>query len=475
MTVDEFLVYYKQRFRRTSSFLSGAVLMLIDAVALMLSIGTGFFIINAINNSFINFRSFVTYSVYLPLILLVFYVAGLYPGIMISPVEEIKRFCLCTFFSFAGIAISIFIDDNKERIAVAIALLLAVPVATFFLPIARQIMRTLFSRFRWWGLPAVIYCTGSSGNEVIDRMLKQPDLGYKPALIVDSSARKPREYNGIPVFAPSKELLKTIRSINIKVAILCDYQADIFKIMQSYRYTITVSKKQDALMSGSPQLKDIGGIIGLASTHHLTQKGSLMSKRMLDIAIIIISLPLVLLLCIIIALIVKITSPGPVFYGHARVGKDRKPLKCWKFRSMYKDADKQLDKLLAQNPNMRTQWEKERKFINDPRITPFGKFIRRTSLDELPQLWNIFLGQMSFVGPRPVTEGELTKYGERVNYILSVTPGLSGMWQTSGRSDTAYEERITLDSYYIQNWSVWLDIWILIKTVRVVIKGKGAY
>ena len=475
MTINEFLIYYKQHFHRTSSFLSGTVRMLVDAVALMLSIGTSFFIINAINNSFINFRSFVTYSVYLPLIFIVFYVAGLYPGIMTSPVEEIKRFCLCTFFSFAGIAISIFIDDNEDRIAVAIALLLAVPIATFFLPIARQIMRTIFARFRWWGLPAVIYCTGASGDEVVKRMLKYPAIGYRPTLIIDSAAKKKNEYNGIPVFAPSKELLQIIHNINIKVAILCDYQADVFEIMQSYRYTITVSKSQDMLIFGSPQLKDIGGIVGLASTHHLTQKGSLMSKRILDIAFIILSLPLVLPLCVIIGIVVKITSPGPIFYGHTRVGKNRKPLKCWKFRSMYKDADEQLDKLLSQSPEMRAQWEKERKFVDDPRITPFGKFLRKTSLDELPQLWNIFLGQMSFIGPRPVTEGELIKYGNNVDYILSVTPGLSGMWQTSGRSDTEYEERITLDTYYIQNWSVWLDVWLIIKTIWVVLKGKGAY
>lgn len=142
---------------------------------------------------------------------------------------------------------------------------------------------------------------------------------------------------------------------------------------------------------------------------------------------------------------------------------------------MRKDADKMLDEILASSAEMREQWEKERKFLNDPRITPFGAFLRKTSLDELPQLWNIFIGEMSFVGPRPVTESELDRYGDDTDYILSVTPGLSGMWQTSGRSDTEYEERITLDTYYIQNWSVWLDIWILIKTVWVVLCGHGAY
>jgi lipopolysaccharide/colanic/teichoic acid biosynthesis glycosyltransferase len=142
---------------------------------------------------------------------------------------------------------------------------------------------------------------------------------------------------------------------------------------------------------------------------------------------------------------------------------------------MVVNADKMLDKILAENPDMRAEWERDRKFTNDPRVTKIGKILRKTSIDELPQFFNILVGEMSFVGPRPVTTPELTKYGHKKDFILSVQPGLSGMWQISGRSDTGYEERITLDSYYIQNWSIWLDLWIICKTIYVVIKGKGAY
>ena len=142
---------------------------------------------------------------------------------------------------------------------------------------------------------------------------------------------------------------------------------------------------------------------------------------------------------------------------------------------MFSNSQEMLEQILATDPVRREEWEKDRKFVDDPRVTPFGKFLRKTSLDELPQLWNIFVGEMSFIGPRPVTKSELIKYGNDADYVLSVTPGLSGMWQISGRSDTGYEERVQLDSFYIQNWSIWLDLWILIKTVWVVINGKGAY
>nr|MCR5064081.1 exopolysaccharide biosynthesis polyprenyl glycosylphosphotransferase [Treponema sp.] len=210
-------------------------------------------------------------------------------------------------------------------------------------------------------------------------------------------------------------------------------------------------------------------------THNLTKPQSLFSKRVLDLILIALSAPFVLPVSVLIAILVKLTSRGPVLYGHKRVGKDGRTIKCWKFRSMVVNADQMLDKILAENPEMRNEWEKDRKFTNDPRVTKLGKFLRKTSLDELPQLWNILCGEMSFVGPRPVTESELDRYGKYSNFILSVKPGLSGMWQISGRSDTGYEERVTLDTYYIQNWSVWIDIWIIIKTFWVVLKGKGAY
>ena len=146
-----------------------------------------------------------------------------------------------------------------------------------------------------------------------------------------------------------------------------------------------------------------------------------------------------------------------------------------KFRSMVTNSQEILEKILAEDPVRRAEWDKDRKFKDDPRVTRIGKILRNTSLDELPQLWNIFTGDMSFVGPRPVTRSELDKYGKLSDFILSVKPGLSGMWQISGRSDTAYEERINLDTYYIQNWSIWLDLWIITKTIWVVLRRKGAY
>ena len=293
-------------------------------------------------------------------------------------------------------------------------------------------------------------------------------------MIIDSSIDKQSDYKGIPVFPSSEDILPVIKKHNVKQAIICDYKGDMMQIMNSYRYTITVSKNQ-TFFTSNQQLKDIAGTIGFSSIHNLTFKTNLFTKRILDILIVLFFSPLWIPLMIILAFLTKITSKGPIFYGHKRIGKNHKEIKCWKFRSMCTNSQEILEQILATDPIRRAEWEKDRKFLDDPRVTKFGKLLRKTSLDELPQIFNILKGDMSLVGPRPVTEPELIKYGKYQDYVLSVLPGLSGMWQISGRSDTGYEERISFDSYYIQNWSIWLDIWILLKTIWVVISGKGAY
>ena len=187
-------------------------------------------------------------------------------------------------------------------------------------------------------------------------------------------------------------------------------------------------------------------------------------KRLFDFIISLVALPFVLILCLFVWIAIKFDDGGPLFHMASRIGKGGRIFKMFKFRSMIVNA-----------PDLRMEDGSTYNAEDDPRVTKVGKFLRKTSMDELPQLINILLGQMSLVGPRPVTEPELVKYGEYKDYVLSVSPGLTGMWQVSGRSDTGYEERISFDTYYIQNWSIWLDIWILIKTVWVVLKGKGAY
>ncbi len=165
---------------------------------------------------------------------------------------------------------------------------------------------------------------------------------------------------------------------------------------------------------------------------------------------------------------------GPVVFAHERVGLGGRKFRCLKFRTMAPDAEQRLKAVLEADPVAREQWERDRKLLNDPRITPLGKFLRETSLDELPQIFNILNGEMSLVGPRPVTESELSKYGEDVVYYLKCKPGVTGMWQVHGRNNLSYEARVALDSQYARNQSLWLDAQILFKTFGVVMSKTGA-
>ncbi|WP_242833407.1 MULTISPECIES: sugar transferase [Clostridium] len=194
-------------------------------------------------------------------------------------------------------------------------------------------------------------------------------------------------------------------------------------------------------------------------------------KRTIDIAGALAGLVILSPVFIVIALLIKIDSKGPVFFGHKRLGYNGKLIKVYKFRSMVINAEELLNNL---SPEQKSEFEKNFKLENDPRVTRVGDVLRRTSLDELPQLVNILKGELTIVGPRPIVEKEIKLYGEYGKKLLSVKPGLTGNWQANGRSDTTYEERVKLDMDYIDNRTIWMDIMIILKTVVVVLKGKGA-
>lgn len=221
--------------------------------------------------------------------------------------------------------------------------------------------------------------------------------------------------------------------------------------------------------------RELGGIVGLEVTRQLLRPSARFAKRTLDLSIAILSAPFVGALVAVCALLIKLEGPGPVFYGNERIGLHGKKFKAWKLRSMQLDGDTILARYLADNPEEALVWLTTQKLKRDPRITRVGVFLRKTSIDELPQLWNVLIGQMSVVGPRPVLEGQIAMYGPSFNLYKQVRPGITGLWQVSGRNHLTFGERVKLDKYVIQNWSVWLDLYILARTAGVVLTAKGAY
>jgi lipopolysaccharide/colanic/teichoic acid biosynthesis glycosyltransferase len=197
-----------------------------------------------------------------------------------------------------------------------------------------------------------------------------------------------------------------------------------------------------------------------------------LAKRIFDLAFVVLMLPAVLPIILVLYVLTRLDG-GPGFFGHVRVGKDNRDFRCWKIRSMVLDAEKVLEDYLAMNPEAAAEWDRDFKLSDDPRVTRLGRFLRSSSLDELPQIWNVICGEMSFVGPRPVTRKEMVKYEGHEKSYLSLKPGITGLWQVSGRNDVSYEERVRLDTEYFNTQTLMMDVEIILKTAGAVLKRTG--
>ncbi|MCL2270867.1 MAG: undecaprenyl-phosphate galactose phosphotransferase WbaP [Treponema sp.] len=483
MTLSDFDMWYRTRFRRTSSLLTSITFVISDMLGAMLSIGWGFFWVRIyyfIFEGHINFKSFVTYWPYLPVFLFIFQILKLYPGVSLAPAEELRRFSIGSFMAYGGVIMSRYIE-RQDWDSITAALIVSCIFSTVILLTTRSMTHWLLYKTRLGGIPAVIYGSGNTGKLVVDSLLGSIRAGYVPVLILDDNPDGIDEYRGIPVIHDTSIGPEIVKRYRIKMAIMTMSDPDNQKLkhimgrsVSAFRYSAIIpdfSSAANIWMS----IRDFGGVLGLATNNNLKMSWNLEIKRIMDILIVSIVGALLLPIFLLIALLVKLSSPGPVLYRHKRLGKNGKYFYAYKFRSMVIDAQERLQKLLESDDEAKTEWDKSHKLANDPRITGIGRFLRRTSIDEFPQFINILKGEMSLVGPRPIVDDEVEKYGEDFNRVFSVMPGLTGLWQVSGRSETDYDARVAYDTYYLQSWSPWLDLWVVFMTFGAVVRGRGAY
>lgn len=481
MTFDDFKLNYghKNVFKRLPTT---GIFIAADFLAVMTSFGVGFFLVNTYNLDLIDFKSFVTYWPYLPAFLAVFYIFRLYPGLNLAHAEELRRFTTTSFLTHTGIILSRMIIGKKfELDPYSIAFILSWLSSIIAFPLFRGVVRKVFQVAPWWGVPVVVFGAGQTGRLMVDRLKKKPWLGYRPVLLLDDDPSLGSEYAGIPILNGIELGPRVANECNIDTAIVAMPGINrrrlgiiVAEYVRAFRY-YTLIPDYIGVTNIWMSVRDFDGVLGLYTAQSLLLPLNHNLKRLTDVAICVVGGLFILPFVGILALLIKLDSPGPVFYGHHRLGKDGKFFTAWKFRSMVSNSREVLEKLLDSDPAIRSEWEANQKLQNDPRITKMGKFLRKTSLDELPQIWNVLKGEMSLVGPRPIVEAEVAKYGHHYPLFASVKPGMSGLWQVSGRSETDYEERIALDILYIQSWSLWLDMYILFKTLGVVLGGKGAY
>jgi Undecaprenyl-phosphate galactose phosphotransferase WbaP len=379
-----------------------------------------------------------------------------------------------------GIILSRYIESEAWD-SINTALIISCLFSTVILLAARNITHWLLYKTRLGGIPAVIFGSDSTGKLVADRLLGSIRTGYIPVLMLDDDPQSGEEYRGIPIVHDMEIGPEIVKRYKIRMAIVAMQNTENRRLkhilnysVSAFRYTVLVPDFFN-ITNIWMSVRDFDGILGFVTSHRLRMFWTLATKRFIDLSLVIIGGIIVLPFLLLIALLVKISSPGKVLYGHERIGMNGKRFTAYKFRSMVSNSDEVLRQLLESDPEIKKEWETNFKLRSDPRITAIGKFLRRTSFDEFPQLINILKGEMSLVGPRPINEAEKEKYGKDYNRIFSVKPGLTGLWQVSGRSDADYNERVAYDTYYLQSWSVWLDFWVLLRTFGVVIKGKGAY
>lgn len=406
--------------------------------------------------------------------------ANLYPAIAMSPVEELRRLTLTTTLLYLLLGSAIFLF-REGAIYSRGAFLMAWPLSILFVIIGRYSIRSLCAKQTWWGYPVVVMGAGETGEMVIRALQHQPTLGLKPIAVLDDDSGKHGTLAGVPVVGNLSMGPMLARDFNIPYAIVAMpgvEHARLSHLLERYGRTfahLMIIPNLFGMASLWVAAKDLGGVLGLEVCQQLFLPGPRLLKATLDKGLVfligLLSLPLIVL----ISLLIACDSPGPIFYRQTRIGRGGRLFKAWKFRSMSVDADAALSRYLKTHPELRACWKKDHKLKKDPRITRVGKFLRQTSLDELPQLWNVLCGEMSMVGPRPIVHEEVARYGDKFDLYLQVLPGLTGLWQVSGRNNVSYEERVNFDAYYVRNWSVWLDVYILIRTVKVVLLGDGAY
>jgi Undecaprenyl-phosphate galactose phosphotransferase WbaP len=406
---------------------------------------------------------------------------GLYPAILISPPEELKKLTQSTSVMFLALSGVVFLSKQGDHYSRGIFVMAWIG-ALFFVPMGRWIVRHIVRKWHWWGHPVVIFGAGRTGTAVVESIAREHRLGLRPIAFVDDDPNKVScVIGGVPVVGPLRAAGGLVEEYRDAVAIVAMPGINPEKLVEILEGPASGFSRVILIpdLFGASSLWtsafDLGGILGLEVHQKLLDPRRQWIKRCMELTLIGVFLPSILLLSIAIACWIKYDSLGPVLFRHKRIGLHGKDIVIWKFRTMVMDADETFLECLSSDPHLRTEWEENRKLACDPRVTRVGRILRKTSLDELPQLWNVLCGDLSLVGPRPIVWEEVEKYEGGFSLYKKVKPGLTGLWQISGRSATTYAERVRLDAYYVRNWSVWFDIYILIKTPLVVLPGRGAY
>jgi undecaprenyl-phosphate galactose phosphotransferase len=397
--------------------------------------------------------------------------------------DEVKQLWRTIFFSTIAVFSLLFLGKMGEKYSRTVIVMMGI-ISFFVIPIIRINAKRLFMSLGLLKSKVLIIGAGRRGRLVVKALKEEHNLGYKVVGFLDDDPGKAGTLiDGIKVHKGIDKAERYIGRSGINAVVIAIPGATRKRLNEIIN---RLQHKAEHILF----IPDILGIAVLGTKfqhffreqafafeiqNNLAKPFNIFLKKCFDVtmgslSLLLLSIPIALL-----CLLIRLDSSGPAIFSQERIGRKERLFRCYKFRTMFHDAEERLQELLHNNEDIRREWEQSWKIKKDPRITRIGKFLRKTSLDELPQLINVLKGEMSLVGPRPYLPREMNFLKDQEEIILNVYPGITGLWQVSGRSDTCFDDRIALDSWYVRNWNLWLDIIILLKTVKVVLKREGAW
>ena len=413
---------------------------------------------------------------FLPVFILLAAIMRLYhgnpfcPGMALDPVEEMRRQVYAVLVTYLLLFCYLTFSRRTEyysRVVIAVSACLNL----FFVGFVRDLVRRILKWADIGQIPVLIAGAGKCGRKLEAEIRGNAHFGLRIIGFVDDDPAVPDRLGALSD-APA-----TAARTGAEFLICCLPPQAIARYLRDYMKHF----RQILLMTDDIGIPVAWGtpvclreLAGLEIRNQLLRPLPRLTKTVLEFILACVSVVMLIPVFLILALVVKLSSKGPVLYRADRLGKNGRPIHVWKFRTMYTDADDQLEQLLANDPKLAAEWRANFKLERDPRITPIGRILRKTSLDELPQFFNVITGELAMIGPRPIVKAEIDYYGDNYEVFSRVKPGITGLWQVSGRNDTGYDKRILLDMWYIRNWSVWLDIHIFFATIVEVVKCRGA-
>jgi lipopolysaccharide/colanic/teichoic acid biosynthesis glycosyltransferase len=450
----------------------------------------------------------------IPILVASFAMLHLYSPPSYTPPEELRRTTQVVTLVFFGIALVASRSDGPALVVALESLSVQWAVSLLAVPLVRAVIRQMVAARTWWGHPVVVLGAGKTGRLLVRTLQKNPHLGLKPVALLDDdpakhgtlraqfgesdievmsiripladtdSVRKAPSYfsevEGVPLVGSLHLAPVLATRLNIRYAVMAMPGVESERLVQiteqvggAFSHVLLIPDLFGFASLGVPA-RDLAGVLGLEVRQQLLLSGPRIAKRVIDLMLTIAGCLFIWPVLLTIGILVKLDSAGPIFYRQDRLGRDGRRFRAVKFRTMHGDGEKRLAEVLAKNPRLKAEYDQYHKLSRDPRVTRIGRVLRKYSMDELPQLFNVIAGDMSLVGPRPYLEREVPEMNHQEAIILRALPGITGMWQVSERNATTFEERLKMDVFYVRNWSPWLDVYLLARTLGVVVGGTGS-